>query len=800
MFKNYLIIAFRNLRKNKVSAIINIGGLAMGMAVAMLIGLWIYDELSFNKYHEHHLRIAQVMRHQDQQGDKITSFYHPMPLSEELHTTYKDVFKYVVISKQTEEHIISAGENKFVQAGNYMGADAPEMLSLRMLYGSHGGLKDPNSILLSQSLAKKLFGNGDPIGKIVKIDDRFTVKVTGVYEDLPANSEFRYVSYIAPFELWVSGLRNKGMDARSDWKNYFVLIYAELAPGADVNRVSKMIKNTYLSHVDQKTADTKQELFLHPMDNWHLHSKFDNGIASTSDQMMFLWFFGFIGVFVQLLACINFMNLSTARSEKRAREVGVRKAIGSLRGQLLTHFFCESLLVAAFSFVLAIGLVMLVLPWFNKVAGKEISILWGNPLFWLTGLIFTIITGLIAGSYPAFYLSSFNPILVLKGSFKAGRFASVPRKILVVLQFTVSIMLTVSTIIVYRQIQFTKDRPVGYTRDGLLMFHLMAPGSSGKYNLLSNELMNTGVVSGTAGAGGAVTEVWSMNRNFDWKGKDPATDPSFVTLSVTQDYGSTIGWQLIAGTGFSKGYASDSSGFVINEAAAKLMGLKDPVGEFVRWEPGWRKGGNFKILGVIKDMVMESPFEPAQPTIFTLDSVTRWMFVRINPAVSASKALARIEPVFTSLFPAAPFDYKFADLEYAKKFESEERVGKLATFFSILAIFISCLGLFGLASFVAEQRTKEIGVRKVLGASVFGVWRLISKEFFMLILIAFLIATPTDYFLMYNWLQSYQYRSGIPLWVFMVVGLGALLIALLTISYQTIKAALLNPAKSLKAE
>ncbi|MBO9203085.1 MULTISPECIES: ABC transporter permease [Niastella] len=800
MFKNYLIIAFRNLRKNKVSAIINIGGLAMGMAVAMLIGLWIYDELSFNKYHEHHSQIAQVMRHQDQQGDKITSFYHPMPLSEALQTTYKDVFRYVVISKQTEEHIISSGENKFVQAGNYMGPDAPEMLSLRMLYGSHGGLKDPNSILLSQSLAKKLFGNSDPTGRIVKIDDRLTVKVTGVYEDLPANSEFRYVTYIAPFELWVSGLRNKGMDARSDWRNYFVLIYAELAPGADVNRVSKMIKNTYLSHVDQKTADTKPELFLHPMDKWHLHSKFENGIASTSDQMMFLWFFSFIGVFVLLLACINFMNLSTARSEKRAREVGVRKAIGSLRGQLLAQFFCESLLVAAFSFVLAIVLVLLALPWFNKVAGKDISILWANPVFWLLGLVFTITTGLIAGSYPAFYLSSFNPILVLKGSFQAGRFASVPRKILVVLQFTVSIMLTASTIIVYRQIQFTKDRPVGYTRDGLLMFHLMAPGASGKYKLLSNELMNTGVVSGTAGAGGAVTEVWSMNRNFDWKGKDPSTDPSFVTLSVTQDYGSTIGWQLISGTGFSKEYASDSSGFVINEAAAKLMGLKDPVGEFVRWEPGWRKVGNFKILGVIKDMVMESPFEPAQPTIFTLDSVTRWMFVRINPAVSTSKALERIEPVFTSLFPAAPFDYKFADLEYAKKFASEERVGKLATLFSILAIFISCLGLFGLASFVAEQRTKEIGVRKVLGASVFGVWRLISKEFFMLVLIAFLIATPTAYFLMHNWLQSYQYRSGIPAWVFFIVGLGALLIALLTISYQTIKAALLSPAKSLKAE
>lgn len=790
MFKNYLTTTLRSLRKDKMSSLITISGLAVGMAVAMLIGLWIYGELSFNKYHQHYDSIAQVMRHQDQQDTRITSGYHPLPLAGALRSSYGNYFRHVVVSRQTEEHILSAGVSKqFVQQGRFMQWEAPDMLTLKMLSGQRHGLKEPGTILLSASLAKKLFGDTDPTGKILTIDNSTPAKVTGVYEDLPDNSEFRYVSFIAPLDE---------KELNSGWDDYFILIYVEMAAGTDFDKVTGIIKDLYLSHVDKQTAATKPELLLHPMSKWHLYSRFENGKPATSDQMRFVWFFGFIGLFVLLLACINFTNLSTARSEKRAREVGIRKAIGSLRSQLLIQFLFESLVVAALAFVLSIILVIFILPWFSRVAGKDISILWANPLFWLAGIVFMFITALLAGSYPAFYLSSFNPVSVLKGSFRAGRYSALPRKILLVLQFTVSIMLSVSTIVVYRQIKFTKDRPVGYSRESLIMVHMLSPDWN--YNVLKNELLDTRVVSGTASAGGPVTDVWSMNKGFDWNGKDPAVDPAFNTLSVSQDYGNTIGWQFIAGNGFSSDLATDSAGLVINEAAAKVMGFKEPVGEFVRWEPGWRKGGSFKILGVIRNMVMESPFEPATPTIFLLDSSKNWVFIRINPRVSAHQTIAKIETVFRQLIPSAPFEYKFADEEYNKKFAAEERVGTLATVFAMLAIFISCLGLFGLASFIAERRTKEISVRKVLGASVFSVWRLMSKEFVMLVIISLLIATPTDYIVMYNWLQNYPYRADIPWWIFIAAGLIALIITLLTISYQTIKAALINPASTLKSE
>jgi len=495
------------------------------------------------------------------------------------------------------------------------------------------------------------------------------------------------------------------------------------------------------------------------------------------------------------------MNLSTARSEKRAKEVGIRKAIGSVRKQLISQFFSESLLVAVLAFVLSVALVQLTLPWFNSVADKKISILWSYPLFWLAGIVFTIFTGLLAGSYPALYLSSFDPVKVLKGTFRVGRFASIPRKILVVLQFTVSIMLIIGTIIVYRQIQFTKNRPVGYSRDGLLQVQMSSPDFQGKYDVLRSELKNTGAVAEIAESASPVTSIWSTNKGFAWKGKDVPTETDFGTITITHEYGKTIGWQFLDGRDFSKEFASDSSGIVINEASTKLMGLKNPVGETIKWEGN--KDRSFKILGVIKDMVMESPFMPAYPTMFFISlhgDAMNYIFIKINPLVSTRGALLKIEAVFKKLIPDSPFEYSFVNEEYAKKFAAEERVGKLAGFFALLAIFISCLGLFGLASFVAEQRTKEIGIRKVLGASTFSLWRLLSNEFSRLVFISLLIAVPIAYYFMHNWLQEYQYRAPLSWWIFVAAGVGALAITLLTVSFQAIKAAVANPVKSLRTE
>jgi putative ABC transport system permease protein len=799
MIKNYFKIAFRNLIKNKASSFINIGGLAIGMAVAMLIGLWIYDELSFNTYHKNYDRIAEVKANADYSGEVFTIDSHPMPLGTEIRSAYGSDFKYVVMSTQTERHIFSSGDKKFSEDGKYMQPEATDMLTLKMLKGARTGLKELNSVLVSSSLAKKIFDDADPVNKVIKIDNRFSVKVTGVYEDFPDNTEFKGVSFIAPFDFYLS-CYDWAQKKYTDWNNICINIYTQLNPDVDFDKASDHIKNVLAYHASGDLAKRKPALFLQPMSRWHLYSKFENGVNVTSDQLQFIWFYAIIGAFVLLLACINFMNLSTARSEKRAKEVGIRKAIGSVRSQLISQFFSESLIVAGFAFILAIALVQFSLPWFNNVAGKKINILWTNPLFWTAGIVFSLFTGLIAGSYPALYLSSFNPVKVLKGTFRVGRLAAIPRKALVVVQFTVSAILIIGTIIVYRQIQFAKNRPVGYTAENLLQVQINSPEFQDNYNAFSNEVKNTGVVNNVAESASPVTSIWSTNTGFTWKGKVNTMETEFSTISVSHEYGKTIGWQFIDGRDFSRDLATDSTGFVINEAAAKLMGLKNPVGEIIEWDQ--IKDKRFKILGVIKDMVMESPFKRASPTIFFIyqrDGVN-CMFLKLNPRVSASNALARIESVFKKINPASSFEYSFVNDEFNKKFAAEERIGKLAGLFAGLAIVISCLGLFGLASFVAEQRTKEIGIRKVLGASVFNIWRLLSKDFVALVLISLFIAAPTAYYFMYKWLQNYQYRTEISWWIFVAAGTGGLIITLLTVSFQAIKAAIANPVKSLRTE
>ncbi|HLG40481.1 MAG TPA: ABC transporter permease [Chitinophagaceae bacterium] len=789
MFKNYLKIAWRNLFKSKTSSFINISGLAVGMAVAMLIGLWIFDELSFNHYHKNYDRIVKVMDRQGWHGQNNTNDVLPVPLGAALGSSYGSDFKYIVIARETEEHVITSGDKKFTQAGNYMQENAPEMFSLEMVFGTRAGLNDPNSILLSHSLAKKLFGDTDPLDKIVQIDATTNVKVTGVFKDLPNNSEFRTTTFIAPFDLFNA--------SKDDWNNYNMFIFAQLTTNADMDEVSAKIKSVLSDNI--KGQESTHELFLQPMSKWHLYSAFENHVAVTSEEMKFIWFYGIIGVFVLLLACINFMNLSTARSEKRAKEVGIRKAVGSLRSQLVKQFYGESLLIAVFSFALSLVLVQITLPWFNGVADKEINILWTDPWFWATCLAFTFITGLLAGSYPALYLSSFNPVKVLKGTFRAGRFVVAPRKVLVVVQFTVSVALIIGTAIVYRQIQYAKDRPVGYSQSGLITMQMKSPDFKQKYDVLRTELANTGVVADVARSNYSITDTRGWNGDFNWEGKPAVAGQSFNTIAVTSEYGKTVGWEIVQGRDFSKELASDSAGIILNESAVKLAGLKDPVGQTVKWDPGYREGSYFKIIGVVRDMIKGSPFKPAYPSVIFLGS-GNWLFVRINPNAGIRSALSKIEAGFKKVIPNVPFDYKFVDEEYGLKFAAEERVGKLATFFAALAIFISCMGLFGLASYVAEQRKKEIGVRKVLGASVFNVWKQLSKDFVILVIISCFIAIPVAWYFLNGWLQKYEYRTGMSWWVFVAAVACALGITLLTVSFQAIKAAIANPVKSLRTE
>ncbi|MFD2521333.1 ABC transporter permease [Emticicia soli] len=792
MISNYLKIALRNIYKYKGYSFINIFGLATGMAVAILIGLWIYDELSYDKHHANYNRIAQVMQHRTFNGKIATHKSMPAVMAEEIRNNYGSDFKYVLQSSWTSIHILAHGEKKLSKTGNFFEPQVIDMLSLKMLKGTQASLNEPSSIILSESFAKSFFGDTDPMDKIIKLDSKTDVKVTGVYEDLPYNSSFRDMNYVLPWQLYLN-LNDWIKKMENPWDSNFSQTFVQIADNADMEAVSKKI-------VDIKRKKTPREnsnaqVFLHPMSKWYLFPEFKDG-HNTGGRIEFVWLFGIIGIFVLLLACINFMNLSTARSEKRAKEVGIRKSIGSVRSQLIIQFFSESLLVVALAFLISLVLVYVLTPSFNELADKKIAILWTNPIFWLLGITFSIITGLIAGSYPALYLSSFQPVKVLKGTFRVGRFASVPRKVLVVLQFTVSVTLIIGTIIVFRQIQHAKNRPVGYNRDGLINMYMMTDDIHKHFDVIRNELINSAAILDMTESGSPTTEVWNTNGGFDWEGKDPNLAVDFPNNGVTQSYGKTVGWQFKEGRDFSKEFASDSSAFVVNESAVKFMGLKNPVGKFVKWN-----GTPYKIIGVIKDMVVQSPYSPVRASLFHISgSAESVVILKLNPEKNSKESLDKIETVLKKYNPAAPFEYQFVDQEYAHKFGDEERVGKLSTFFAILAIFISCLGLFGLASFVAEQRTKEIGVRKVLGASVLNLWQLLSKDFVILVLISCFIAIPIAYFYLNGWLQRYDYRTDISWWIFAVSVAGALFITLLTVSFQAIKAAIANPVKSLKTE
>jgi putative ABC transport system permease protein len=793
MIKNYLKIAWRNLIKNKASSLINIGGLAVGMAVAMLIGLWIWDELSFDKNFKNYDHVTQVLQNNTMNGEIGTGTNVPWPMGDALRKSFGSDFKYVTMATYNNGHILTHDDKKLTKNGTYFEPSALEMLSIQMVKGNKNALNDPSSILLSESTAKAYFGDTDPVDKVMKIDNNQTVKVTGVYKDLPENSSFSGVDFIAPWELFSN---TAGLKKQADtWRCNCFFTYAQVADNADINKVSAKIRDIKKDKVNKIELKQKNQAFLNPMKNWHLYSDFKNGVI-VGGRIQYVWLFGIIGTFVLLLACINFMNLSTARSEKRAKEVGIRKAIGSLRSQLIYQFLNESLLVVAFAFIFAIVLVQLSLPFFNDIAGKKVSIPWSNPLFWLFGIGFSLVTGLISGSYPALYLSSFQPVKVLKGTFRVGRLASIPRKVLVVVQFTVSVTLIIGTIVVFRQIQFAKNRPVGYSRAGLVTLPMVTGDLHKQFAAVKDELEKTGAVTSIAEAGSPTTGDYSSNSGFDWKGKDPGQAVEFPNIDISPDYGKTIAWQFTSGRDLSTTYLTDSLAFIINETAAKFMGLKNPVGETLKWD-----GVAYHIIGVVKDMVSESPYFPVRPTLFhLLKGGGDFVILRINPKMSASEALSKIEKVYKTYNPAQPFEYQFVDEEYAKKFGDEERIGKLASAFASLAIFISCLGLFGMASFMAEQRIKEIGVRKVLGATVFNLWGMLSKDFVLLVIISLVIASPIAYYFMHNWLQNYQYRSDLAWWVFAVTGVGAMAITLLTISYQSIKAALANPVKSLRSE
>jgi len=794
MLKNYFLIAWRNLLKNKLYSLVNITGLATGMAVAMIIGLWIYDEVSANRHFKNYDELYQVMMHQTFDTLRGTQSALPYSLGDELKTKFPDL-KAVAMCDWGQPRSLVYGEKKISRFGHFIGEEAVSMFSLRILEGDKHPLHDPYSIVLTDETAHILFGNENPVGKVVKLDNTTNLKVTAVVEKQPKNSSLSY-DYLIPFhlqELIYTWVRQYHKD---NWANNSWQAYVQLNPNVSAKVVNEKIKNVVLAHFSDENMlkHIKPEVFVHPMSKWRLYSDFENGV-NTGGFIKYVRMFGILGFIVLLIACINFMNLSTARSEKRAREVGVRKAIGAGRRRLIGQFLGESLLIAGIAFLLALAIVLASLHYFNKLTDKDMSLQVSSPLFWVVMLGFTVATGLLAGSYPAFYLSSFNPVRVLKGNLRAGKSSSLPRKILVVLQFASSVVLMIGTVVVNRQIQFGKDQPIGFNNKGLISIN-WSDDIAKNFDVIRNELLRTGTVVSVTQSNSPPSQLYSNNNGWEWKGSTPVEKTAiFSTIATAYDYTTTMGIKMVAGRDFSRDF-TDSNGVILNQAAVRRMRLKNPVGEMLKWNDK-----PMVVLGVIPDIQMESPYRPISPlTIIFNKGWAGYVDIRINPNTPVSKAIAAIKPVFDRYNPAYPFEYKFADEEYAKKFNYEELVGNLAAIVAVLAIFISCLGLFGLASFTAEQRVKEIGVRKVLGASVFNLWRLQSKDFVFLVLISCAIASPIAWYGMNEWLKEYKIRTDIGMEIFIIVGLVSMAITLVTVSYQAVKAAITNPIRSLRTE
>lgn len=789
MLKNFFKTAWRNLLRSKGYSALNILGLATGMAVTLLIGLWVAHEYSYDTYLPDSGQLYRVQRNYNSNGDTLTFTSTSFKLADVLRT--QPEIEYVAEGDYWSPHGLMVGEKKLYQTGSIVASDFLKMFQYPMIKGNLStALKDPYSIVLTASVARSLFGDKDPMGQTVRLDNANDLKVTGILKDLPSNSNFAF-KYLLPMdfaEATNAHYRNARKANSYDWNNFN--IYVKLRPGVTLAQVAPKIRN--IEHTETNSNNAMNSfVLLQPLRNWHLYGNYING-KEHEGFLVYVRLFSIVGLLVLIIACINFINLTTARSEKRAREVGVRKAIGSSRKELIGQFLLESLLLSLIAFGVSLLLVRIALPAFNALTGADMTIPSGG-LFWLLLLGCVIVTAVAAGSRPAFYLSSFHPVKVLKGTIKAGRSASVSRKILVVLQFSCSVALIISTIVVYQQIQYVRQRPLGYNIDRILSTDLNNDLRQ-HYAALREDLLREGLITSIASTSNSATQVWSHSDVSQWPGKRAGETIEMGTVYTSGDYFKTLGMQLKEGRLFESN--SDTACVIFNENAIRQMRIKDPLNQIVEWQ-----GMNLRIIGVVKNALMSNPFSPAEPTGFLYTPYPQNILVyKLSSKAGTEKTLARLTTLFNKYNPAYPYTYQFADLDYARKFSTELLVGKLAAIFAGLAIFISCLGLFGMAAYIAEQRTREIGIRKVLGASVSRLCVMMSKDFVLLVAISCVIASPVALYFLKNWLQKYDYHIGIGPGAFIAAAGAALLITLATISFQAIKAAMANPVKSLKSE
>lgn len=788
MIKNYFKIAWRTLWNNKGYSALNIGGLAIGMAAAALILLWVQHEISFDLFHKKKDRLYMAGNQSQMDGALATWFVTPQPLGPVLSREIPEVSR---TSRQLElgaTILMTVGDKKLLPKGYVVDSTFLIMFDLPLLEGNnHTALQDPSTVVLTRSLAERLFGSTDIIGKTIKLDTLDLVTVTGVMADIPDNSRFSGIEYLIPYRYF-----EKLGFADDFWGNNSVTTYVELAPTASLAIVNAKIRDIAIRH-SADVRDTK--VFLHPLKDWWLRSNFENGQASGG-RIEMVSLFAIIAAFILLIACINFMNLSTARSEKRAKEVGIRKVAGAQSRSLIGQFLCESILLASISGIIAICIVYFTLPAFNNFVGRQLSIDFSNLHFWLAVIGFISFTGLLAGSYPAFFLSSFNATAVLKGTFSRVNAAITPRKVLVVTQFTIAIILIVGTLVIHRQILHGKARENGYDRDHVI--YLLEQGEiANNIGLIRHDLLQSGIAESVTRSLSPITERWSSTWGIGWRGKHPDDKTMFNRLCADEQIAHTMGLILVEGRDLDPTqFPTDSAGVLLTESAVKAMGFNDPLGQTIQ-----DFGRDWHVVGVVKDFILDSPFSKVAPTVIVgAHGFFNVVHIRLAPTLSTAEALQKTERIFKRYNPDYPFDYTFVDEAYAQKFSETQQTGTLAGLFAFLTIFISCLGLFGLAAYMAENRTKEIGVRKVLGASVFSITKLLSKEFVVLVLTACLIAFPIAYWTMDNFLQRFDYRISLGWGIFASSGVGALLLAFVTVSSQAIKAAVANPVDSLRDE
>jgi len=787
MITNFFKIAWRNLLRNKSFSIINISGLAIGMAAAMLIFLWIQNEKGYDQFHSKKARIYEAWNKAQFSGKLQSWSTTPKILARTVEKDIPEIERAVRVHWQ-RKFLFSIGEKRLSVPGNMVDTGFLQMFSFPLIKGDpQTALNNGYSIILTQSLAKKIYGDEDPMGKIIKIDNKDNFTVTGILQDLPNNTRFNF-EYLMPWEY----LRKTGGDD-SSWGNNSTHTYVLLKQNTSFKAANEKLRKIKVKYYKGDGPDW--EMFLYPISRWRLYSNFKNGVEDGG-LIEFVRLFGLIAVFILLIACINFMNLSTARSEKRAKEVGIRKVVGAQKRWIVTQFIGESILLAFFAGIFAIIIVQISLPAFGTLTDKKLFVDYNDTTFWIRALGFVILTGIIAGSYPAFFMSSFNPSRVLKGTFKAANALVTPRKLLVILQFTFAIILIICTSIVKQQIDHARNRESGYTRDNLV-YHFLSGDLEKNYTLVKNEILAAGIAKSVTKTSAPLTQGWSDSWDFQWEGKDPNDKTDFDRYNVDDDIVATAGLTLVKGRDMNlKEYPTDSLAMLINESAAKVINFKDPIGQII-------KDGDTKyhIIGVIKDFILQSPYYPTKPML--IGGAKGWfnvMHIKLNGTNSTADNLEKMAGIFKKYNPEYPFEYQFVDDEYAAKFKAEERTGTLATLFAALTIFISCLGLFGLATYMAENRIKEIGVRKVLGASISGITTLLSKDFLKLVMISFVIASPVAWWMMHTWLQNYPYRVTIQWQVFVFAGMLSFLISIITVSYQAIKAALANPVKSLRTE